>query len=76
MDCGPVGNKDNLSSPALGKKSDPNAKLQNRRDADFKWNLTRTSQFIDKSDEVIKDVDELRCLEEFLAKKVSIFLIY
>lgn len=34
------------------------------------WNLTRTSEFIDKSDEVIKDAYELRCLDEYIRRKV------
>lgn len=35
-----------------------------------KWNLTRTSEFIDKSDDVIRDARELIRLEEFIAKKL------
>ncbi|CAL4061590.1 unnamed protein product, partial [Meganyctiphanes norvegica] len=35
-----------------------------------KWNLTRTSEFIDKSDDVIRDAAELMRLEEFIARKL------
>ena len=44
-----------------------------RRLEEKNWNLTGTSQFIDRADEVIKDANELKALEDFITQKV-IFL--
>ncbi|XP_071524555.1 unconventional myosin-IXb-like isoform X2 [Panulirus ornatus] len=55
----------------LGKEnSSPMNKKPRRMDQEDGWNLTRTSEFIDKSDEVIKDAYELRRLEEYIRRKL------
>lgn len=55
----------------MGKENaSPSSKKPRRLDQEDNWNVTRTSEFIDKSDEVIKDADELRRLEEFITRKV------
>lgn len=55
----------------VGKENaSPSSKKPKRLDQEDNWNVTRTSEFIDKSDEVIKDADELRRLEEFITRKV------
>lgn len=40
-------------------------------DQENRWNLTGTSQFEDKSVEVITDVQQLQALEEFITRKVG-----
>lgn len=55
----------------VGKENaSPSSKKPRRFDQEDNWNVTRTSEFIDKSDEVIKDADELRRLEEFITRKL------
>ncbi|KAK8748447.1 hypothetical protein OTU49_016152 [Cherax quadricarinatus] len=55
----------------LGKENaSPLNKKPRRIDQEDNWNLTRTSEFIDKSDEVIKDAYELRRLEEYIRRKL------
>ncbi|XP_042236083.1 unconventional myosin-IXb-like isoform X2 [Homarus americanus] len=55
----------------FGKEnSSPMNKKPRRIDQEDNWNLTRTSEFIDKSDEVIKDAFELRRLEEYIRRKL------
>ncbi|XP_069162401.1 unconventional myosin-IXb isoform X4 [Procambarus clarkii] len=60
-----------LDNPNSGKEnSSPLNKKPRRIDQEDNWNLTRTSEFIDKSDEVIKDAYELRRLEEYIRRKL------
>ena len=57
--------------PSVGKENaSPQSKKPRRIEQEENWNLTRTSEFIDKSDEVIKDAYELRRLDEFIRRKV------
>lgn len=57
--------------PSVGKENaSPQSKKPRRMEQEENWNLTRTSEFIDKSDEVIKDADELRRLEEYIRRKL------
>ncbi|MPC21470.1 Unconventional myosin-IXa [Portunus trituberculatus] len=57
--------------PSVGKENaSPQSKKPRRMDQEENWNLTRTSEFIDKSDEVIKDAYELRRLDEYIRRKL------
>ncbi|XP_050731320.1 unconventional myosin-IXa-like isoform X3 [Eriocheir sinensis] len=58
-------------TPQCGKENaSPQIKKPRRMEQEENWNLTRTSEFIDKSDEVIKDAHELRCLDEYIRRKL------
>ncbi|XP_066950423.1 unconventional myosin-IXb-like isoform X1 [Macrobrachium rosenbergii] len=57
-------------SHAGKENASPAAKKQRRIDQDDTWSVTRTSEFIDKSDEIIKDAHELRRLEEYITRKL------
>lgn len=52
------------------ENASPLTKKPRRMEQEENWNLTRTSEFIDKSDEVIKDAYELRRLDEYIRRKV------
>lgn len=57
--------------PSVGKENaSPQSKKPRRMEQEENWNLTRTSEFIDKSDEVIKDAYELRRLDEYIRRKL------
>ncbi|KAB7495361.1 N-chimaerin, partial [Armadillidium nasatum] len=58
-----------INGPA-GKENSSPAMKKVRRHEEGNWNLTGTSQFIDRSDEVIKDTSELKALEEFITRKI------
>ncbi|KAK4304536.1 hypothetical protein Pmani_023513 [Petrolisthes manimaculis] len=54
---------DTTTTSPLNKKS-------RRQEQEDNWNLTRTSEFKDKADEVIKDAYELRRLDEYIRCKL------
>ena len=53
------------------KKNENNSIRNGDTDSNNKWNLTRTSQFTDKSVEVITRPHQLQTLEDFIAKKLQ-----
>ena len=55
-------------SPSLIQKA--NAKKHNLNETENSWNLTGTSQFIDKSVEVVRDTQELHAFDQFLTRKL------
>ncbi|KAK7086061.1 Unconventional myosin-IXb [Halocaridina rubra] len=57
-------------SSAGKENASPAPKKQRRLEQEDKWNVTRTSEFIDKADEIIKDAHELRRLEEYITRKL------
>lgn len=39
-----------------------------------KFNLTGTSEFTDRTDKIISDVRELKMMQDFITKKVSVYI--
>lgn len=72
-------NRQKRRKPAsTGNKAHITPNITNNQNATTigKFSLTGTSEFTDRTDKIISDVRELKMMQDFITKKVSLFIVY